>query len=412
VNIVHDSDSVINMQASAILTLLAASPNGWATLTGLEQHLQAHAAASPHEDLVTDQLLDGIDLIEAGLVVADGEELQITDAGHEVANIIRQYRDRLPLTAEAPGAEALGLIDRLVGPDVRSRIFDLELRGTEKDLAEGSGEEGKDQQRPPPTESLIPAQRFLPIVALETRDQADSPGPEPIEHPPQVRPDPRATARRASSGDTGHTAPRERAARTPVGTAVLGKLRYLGLLWRRHLERDLPKARPASRPANHNGAMVALISFLALIICVGAVVALTQIRSLKMEISSLQRELSPLKERLSHLDQAEKGKEAKDAKARDESDRRPAALPQQAPLSLSREEVQLIRDYIKPAPASGPSTASVSVGDPVVWPTIPFPSPVTEKVPKLLGARFTIRNGAILIVRRDSRQIDAVLGPS
>jgi hypothetical protein len=159
--------------------------------------------------------------------------------------------------------------------------------------------------------------------------------------------------------------------------------------------------------------MVALISFLALIICVGAVVAVTQIRSLKMEISSLQRELSPLKERLSRLDQAEKAKEAKDAKARDESERRPAVLPQQpAPLSLSREEVQLIRDYIKPAPASGPSTASVSVGDPVVWPTIPFPSPVSEKVPKLIGARFTIRNGAILVVRRDSRQVDAILGPN
>jgi hypothetical protein len=41
--------------------------------------------------------------------------------------------------------------------------------------------------------------------------------------------------------------------------------------------------------------------------------------------------------------------------------------------------------------------------------TIPIPSPLTEKVPKLLGARFAIRNGAILVVRKDSRQVDAVL---
>jgi hypothetical protein len=33
-------------------------------------------------------------------------------------------------------------------------------------------------------------------------------------------------------------------------------------------------------------------------------------------------------------------------------------------------------------------------------------------VPKLLGAKFTTRNGSIIIVRRDSRQADAVLGPN
>ncbi|MBH5369038.1 hypothetical protein HZZ16_12995 [Bradyrhizobium sp. CNPSo 4016] len=183
-------------------------------------------------------------------------------------------------------------------------------------------------------------------------------------------------------------------------------------MWRNHLEQDLPKARPASRSAGLNGGIVALVSFLAIIVCAGAAIALAQIRSLKMEISSLQRELSILKERPSRMDQAEKAREAKDAKARDEADRRLAAIPHQAPLNLSREEVQLIREYIKPAPPSAPSAAPVSVGDPVAWPTIPFPSPVTEKVPKLLGARFTIRNGAILVVRRDSRQVDAVLEPN
>jgi hypothetical protein len=30
----------------------------------------------------------------------------------------------------------------------------------------------------------------------------------------------------------------------------------------------------------------------------------------------------------------------------------------------------------------------------------------------LLGARFAIRSGAIVIVRRDSHQADAVLGPN
>jgi hypothetical protein len=43
---------------------------------------------------------------------------------------------------------------------------------------------------------------------------------------------------------------------------------------------------------------------------------------------------------------------------------------------------------------------------------IPLPPPLTDKVPKLVGARFTIRNGVIIIVKRDSRQADAVLGPN
>jgi hypothetical protein len=84
---------------------------------------------------------------------------------------------------------------------------------------------------------------------------------------------------------------------------------------------------------------------------------------------------------------------------------------EQAPLAFSREEVQLIREYIKPAPITGPAALAVSVGDPVIGGTIPFPSPLTEKVPKLLGSRFAIRNGAIIIVRKDSRQADAVLAP-
>jgi hypothetical protein len=43
---------------------------------------------------------------------------------------------------------------------------------------------------------------------------------------------------------------------------------------------------------------------------------------------------------------------------------------------------------------------------------IPLPSPVTDKIPKLLGARFAIRNGTIIIVRKGSHQVDAVLAPN
>ncbi|MBR0793469.1 hypothetical protein JQ631_30700 [Bradyrhizobium manausense] len=193
--------------------------------------------------------------------------------------------------------------------------------------------------------------------------------------------------------------------------AFVRQFHRLGALWRRHLEDDLPKTRTINRGANFNGIVIALVSLLVVIICAGAAIALRQIRSLETEISSLQRELSPLKDKLSRFDQAEKTRQAEE-KAREERSKRAADNPPpQAPLSLSREEIQLIREYIKPAPGISSSSAP-AVGDPIVGATIPFPSPVTDKVPKLLGAKFAIRNGAILIVRRDSRQVDAVLGPN
>jgi hypothetical protein len=43
---------------------------------------------------------------------------------------------------------------------------------------------------------------------------------------------------------------------------------------------------------------------------------------------------------------------------------------------------------------------------------IPLPSQLTDKVPKLVGGKFSIRNGVIIIVKRDSRQADAVLAPN
>jgi hypothetical protein len=154
-----------------------------------------------------------------------------------------------------------------------------------------------------------------------------------------------------------------------------------------------------------------------IILCAGAVASLTQIRSLKSEIASLQRELFPLKERLAKLDQVEKAKrdldQQKEAqnKAIENSKAILEGRAERAPLNLSREEVQLIREYIKPAPFTGTAAPAINVGDPITGGTIPLPSSLTDKIPKLVGARFAIRNGAIIIVKRDSRQADAVLPP-
>jgi hypothetical protein len=43
---------------------------------------------------------------------------------------------------------------------------------------------------------------------------------------------------------------------------------------------------------------------------------------------------------------------------------------------------------------------------------IPLPSPLTDKLPKLLGRTFTIRNGTIIIVKKNSHNAQIVLSPN
>src|SRR5882757_4813691 len=189
--------------------------------------------------------------------------------------------------------------------------------------------------------------------------------------------------------------------------------------WRRHLEQDVSRAKSGRRTGSVGGGAIALLSLLAIVICAGAVLALTQIRSLKTEIATLQRELSPLKERVAKADLADRAKqdvnqqrEAKLKSGIEKNRAGPDPRTDQAALNLTAEEVRLIRDFVKPAPAAGTPAPTINVGDTVSIGTIPLPSQLIEKVPKLLGARFTTRNGSIIILRRDSRQADVVLPPS
>lgn len=181
--------------------------------------------------------------------------------------------------------------------------------------------------------------------------------------------------------------------------------------WRKHLEYDLPDRKMEQRNRNAIGAVFAILSFVLLIICAGAAAVVMQFRSMKSEIVSLQREVLSLKERLTRIDQAERARQFEERAniERAKSGDNPA---QETPLNLSPDEIRLIRDYIKPAQPAGPASAPINVGDPVTGPTVALPSAVTEKLPKLIGARFAIRNGAIIIVKRDSRRVDAVLGPN
>ena len=184
------------------------------------------------------------------------------------------------------------------------------------------------------------------------------------------------------------------------------------LIWRRHLQRDQLPRMAGGSTRNFERWLIALLSVGVVVSCICAIIVFMQVNSLKVEIATLQREIIALKLRVATLDRIASANEVRD-KTKSETPKPLAdAQPDQAPLILSREEIQLIRDYIKPAPVAASATEMIKVGDPVTGETVPFPSPITEKVRKLFGARFTIRHGIIVIIRNGSRRADAVIGPN
>ncbi|MGH6713670.1 MAG: hypothetical protein ACREEK_32545, partial [Bradyrhizobium sp.] len=215
-----------------------------------------------------------------------------------------------------------------------------------------------------------------------------------------------------------HAPEREAPRRSRFSGLIAAKLRQIASIWRRHLERDAPKSIAGKRTRSVGGGVIALLTLLVLVIGAGGVIAFAQIKSLKSEIVTLQRELSPLRERAARTEFLEKAKQnadqQKEAQIKSAAEKQAGANPrtEQAALNLTPEEIRLIRDFIKPSPAAGTPAPAINIGDPVTIATIPLPSPLMEKIPKLLGARFTTRNGSIIIVRRDSRQADAVLPPN
>ncbi|UFX42815.1 hypothetical protein HAP47_0026760 [Bradyrhizobium sp. 41S5] len=183
---------------------------------------------------------------------------------------------------------------------------------------------------------------------------------------------------------------------------------------RRRSEGGVPD-RKTAKGVGMPGLAVACLSLISVVACVAAAIALGQISSLKSDNAALRRELVPLRDRLARLEQDAAKREAAQQEAQDkaEADKKAAdAGSEQAALNLSREEIQLIKEYIKAAPSTAAGGPPINVGDPITGGMIPLPSSLTEKAPRLIGAKFAIRNGAIIISTRNSRRVDAVLTPN
>jgi len=144
---------------------------------------------------------------------------------------------------------------------------------------------------------------------------------------------------------------------------------------------------------------------------VGTVFLIAQISNLKNELSGVRRELIGARDRIARLE----GK-VEETVSLQRNDLAPKKMDdrQRAPLELSREEVQLVKDYIKVPPAPPGTSPAIQIGA-VVPPglLVPLPPQIGEKYPRLIGSRYTTdRNGAIVIVTRGSRHADAIVGPN
>lgn len=396
----------------AMLDILAKRLDGHATLDDL---LREMSSAEGQETSRRFSELDGVDALQTGLVVVDDDGLRITEAGRSVLRAVEAFNKPSPET-ESPDGPQRG--DDLIDADVRQKIFDLDLRPAPGDRPnpERSDEPDADpdvrrskleqhrEDQPDPTSDQLTGELSNPGWQEPTTEKHLAPERPVVPSFPK---------REVSLVETSaHSAPRQ----PRKSSSIAPNLKRLGGILRGHLEQDAPPVRRGSGGGGIGGLVLALLALLVIIICAGTYIAIAQIKSLKSEISTLEKQLEPLKRQVAMSEQQDKARsDQKTAPATTPADRRPPAAetrPTSAALVLSPDEVRLIREYIKPSPVAGAAAAPISVGDPVTTGTIPLPSPLTDKIPKLLGARFTIRNGAIIILKRDSRQADAVLGPS
>ena len=421
----------------AILNVLAKCPGRRATLDEVRRAVRVIVASGDQtEQLKRFSALGDIDIFQSGLVLRDDAGLQITDAGLSLLHSLESSSEPSLEFSSAPAPQPF---DNLLSVEERLKIFDLELKSLDNVALDGNeynnhqpaqneGNRAAAIEAPASTSSIGadgPPESLDPEACdageCDDDDQpvqgAESP-PVSTDAPHAASPDVPAFLRR-SFGSKGQDSGRKSLQLASLLAFITAKRRFIAGAWRRLFPETIASEKTERFVGSVGGAAFALLSLLVVVTCVGAAIALGQIKSLKSDIAMLHREVLPLRERLARFEQAEKTKldldqqELGQNKSGAEKNKAGGEIrSDQSALNLSREEIQLIRDYVKPAPTAGAAAPAINVGDIVTGAMIPLPSQLTEKVPKLLGSNFTTRNGAIIIVKRDSRQADAVLAPN
>jgi hypothetical protein len=417
----------------AVLHVLAKWPERRATLDEVRREIGIIIVNGEQtEQLKRFSVLGDIDIFQSGLVSRDKAGLQITEAGLSLLHSLGSSSEFFPEVSSAPASQPFRLIDDLVGTEERLKIFDLELSTLESGAGEGndhqSEQEGENGFEPigTPDATWDACAAVLPggidsQISDETGDgnraqpSADGSNRTIATAPPDAESQSAPAFLRRSFGSKVQQPGQNSSRLAGLLASIAAKTRPLLKLWRQHFTPGVSMR--TEHPVGRTGGIAfAVLSLAVVVIAIGAAIALGQIKSLKSEIATLHRELLPLRERVGKLEQTEKAKResdqqeaAPDKSGKEKNKPGEESRADQGGLSLSREEVELIRNYIKPSPLTDIAAPAINVGDPIGTATIPLPSQLMEKIPKLLGARFTTRNGAIIIVKRNSHQADAVL---
>jgi hypothetical protein len=87
--------------------------------------------------------------------------------------------------------------------------------------------------------------------------------------------------------------------------------------------------------------------------------------------------------------------------------------PRRVQISLSNDDIKLLRASIKVLPSQPGAQPKVQLGQEVSnISTVPVPGSLVGQIPKLRGARFLVDdNGAIIIIAEGSTRADVVIEP-
>jgi hypothetical protein len=144
--------------------------------------------------------------------------------------------------------------------------------------------------------------------------------------------------------------------------------------------------------------------------------SVAQFNKFRIEIAGLKRDLGGMREKLAKLEANPVASPHSKEMKHDVEDRTVNTVgpPPTAPFALTRDEIQLIRDFIKVPPPLPGAAQNISVGDLLPAAALaPLPEPIMDRVPKLRGARFTVdRNSAIVVVAPGANRADVIINPS
>jgi hypothetical protein len=163
------------------------------------------------------------------------------------------------------------------------------------------------------------------------------------------------------------------------------------------------------RALGRAGALAISICF-GLLVCSGIVIAtlFAQVRDMQADIALLKLRLAGVDSHLSQLEVTAQQKIIKEAKIAETP-----PPPRRVQISLSNDDIKLIRASIKVLPSQPGAQPKVQLGQEVsAISTVPVPGSVVGQIPKLRGARFLVDdNGAIIIIAEGSNRADVVIEP-